>query len=108
MKTMKNYEEEIERLTKRKTVLNEELNDIMEKRHIQKHLVVCEKEGHVWTLVGVKSGMFKVESIDILCTRCSANANVYVNLASGLGLPLVWENGTQEEMMELLDWKEIA
>lgn len=117
---MKNYEEEIEELTKRKSVLNEQLTVIMQKRHIQKHLVACEKEGHVWTLVGVSSSMFKVNSIDLLCTRCSALSALVLDVhdadkalfdTSVYGYPnylLTWEEGTQDEMKELLDWRETA
>ena len=95
MKTMKNYEEDIERLTKQKTALNEELNDIMEKRHIQKHLVSCNKEGHVWTLVGVKSAMWEIGTVHLLCTRCSAEC---ITDGGMLG----WKESNTEELIELL------
>lgn len=92
---MKNYEDEIEELAKQKTALNQRLDEIMQKRVIHKNLSTCEKDGHVWTLVGVNSDMWEIGNVHLLCTRCGAEC-------IGEGGVLGWKEGNTDELMELL------
>lgn len=93
---MKDYNEEIENLTTQRQELAEKLNEIMKARDVQKNLTVCDKEGHVWTLVGVKSTLFEVESISMLCTRCEGQINEPNTYVIG------WTENTPEELKTLM------
>lgn len=67
-----NPEDEIERITKEREKLSEQLTSLLNWKQKRQDLVECEKQGHMWSLDTVKSDLWKVEEIHISCPRCDA------------------------------------
>tara|TARA_R110000824_G_scaffold245342_3_gene434347 strand:+ start:127 stop:462 length:336 start_codon:yes stop_codon:yes gene_type:complete len=72
MSIYENPEDEIERITKAREALSEELTDLLNWKQKRQDLVECEKDGHIWVLTSVKSDLWKVQEIHISCPRCDA------------------------------------
>jgi len=72
MSIYENPEDEIERITKAREALSEELTDLLNWKQKRQDLVSCENDGHMWVLTSVKSDLWKVEEIHISCPRCDA------------------------------------
>jgi hypothetical protein len=72
MSIYENPEEEIERITKAREALSEELTDLLNWKQKRQDLVECEKDGHMWVMNTVKSDLWVVEEIHISCPRCDA------------------------------------
>lgn len=72
MSIYENPEDEIERITKAREALSEELTDLLNWKQKRQDLVECEKDGHMWVLTSVKSDLWKVQEIHISCPRCDA------------------------------------
>ena len=72
MSIYENPEDEIERITKAREALSEELTDLLNWKQKRQDLVSCESEGHMWVLNTVKSTLWEVEEIHISCPRCDA------------------------------------
>jgi len=72
MSIYENPEEEIERITKAREALSEELTDLLNWKQKRQDLVECEKDGHMWVMNTVKSDLWVVKEIHISCPRCDA------------------------------------
>ena len=72
MSIYENPEDEIERITKAREALSEELKDLLNWKQKRQDLVSCESEGHMWVLNTVKSTLWEVDEIHISCPRCDA------------------------------------
>lgn len=72
MSIYENPEDEIERITKAREALSEELTDLLNWKQKRQDLVSCENDGHMWVLTSVKSDLWKVQEIHISCPRCDA------------------------------------
>ena len=71
-----NPENEIERITKEREKLSEQLTDLLNWKQKRQDLVECEKQGHMWSLDTVKSDLWDVEEIHISCGRCGAKLHL--------------------------------
>ena len=67
-----NPEDEIERITKEREKLSEQLTSLLNWKQKRQDLVECEKQGHMWSLDTVKSDLWEVQEVLISCGRCGA------------------------------------
>ncbi len=96
----KTYEQQIEELNEERQALAGKLNELMKMKDLQKNLMVCKDEGHVWTMYSEDSGMWEVETMELLCTRCDAIYEISNIWPTGV---IRWVEHETEELKEMLE-----
>ena len=96
----KTYEQQIEELNEERQALAGKLNELMKMKDLQKNLMVCKDEGHVWTMYCEDSGMWEVETMELLCTRCDAIYEISNISPTGV---IRWVEHETEELKEMLE-----
>ena len=100
---MKNYQNEIEEITKEREQLAQRLEQVLKQKEIRDHLMACNKDGHVWALTGVQSTVDEVTDLSITCTRCMGSVEELVANAEDVTLTIQWPDAERDEMLALLE-----
>ena len=90
-----NPEDEIERITKEREKLSEQLTSMLNWKQKRQDLVECEKQGHMWSLDTVKSDLWEVQEVLISCGRCGAKMQLTQDESHIVSTNTIkWDEGT--------------